>query len=922
MDLYTILFTYALETVNHRIAPCETGYPARQDQTGTLLAISFAENGFDKFCVNFQTECANSFVFSHIFDNIRGLNLRVTSNRISLLDVQMVDDSACVGLLRGISAPDSIERPERVIKFVHKVARSSSVGIPRPSDLLQDMTHAFGVHAPASVDHAWFGIARYARPVSYDLRDFAAYYTDTLDPGVLDVLRGNNKPFIENHFAGPAVQVEVHTRKRGIIIRTPRIKGNSILRGFSLSLTQILYGLGVATEALAGDTAGGQEIRALDLREMLESKFGEVVIGIPKEEGDERYGHDNAWDRESVKGRDRALEDRVRASESGEADEYAQHLARDYARQHDRSASGVMGGDGAGAEDSLLREEGPFADVHASEWDRKASYAQLPMPNTPNTSDTNMNAQGTPAIKSEKPKPIVQNVEETRVHKVWKALVRMKHPDIQQARREKATIRILIFGACGGAILHIIVFGKLLYPEFDKAWNVDQLDAHSGENDSWAAVRRAVYAMTSFWQDPHSDIQALPSSQDVMKELWGQGLTPYFPIPLTLGYSGLVADQTTFKQQPGQDISYSIRQELAEVSPKDSQKFYQYIRNVFYVRRTDFRDTPKCTFGGVSLTVLTAILATVIVAKKRKVFPLDYRFARGAQIQQQAQTVVPVRWSYPWTRQTINPPHSLDILGVDPALNPEPLRFGSAAEGVKQLNYEKVYSGLYGFEGHVVPYTVVVETGKPSETSKPGNRGKRDPQILLLHYLNRVHFDAPMSPLELEIYHQIRNGIRIRIDPAFYEYIFMVDADMTVTPDSLNRLVACAADDSATIGICRETKLDNEEGSWWNMIQASISLVVYEYYILHHLAKAFESLFGSVTCLPGCFPMYRIRTANKGRPIISNRIIDGYSEGAVDTLDKNNLLSLGEDRYLTTLIMKHFPTFKMKFTSDAITMAT
>lgn len=26
---------------------------------------------------------------------------------------------------------------------------------------------------------------------------------------------------------------------------------------------------------------------------------------------------------------------------------------------------------------------------------------------------------------------------------------------------------------------------------------------------------------------------------------------------------------------------------------------------------------------------------------------------------------------------------------------------------------------------------------------------------------------------------------------------------------------------------------------------------VYEYFISHHMAKAFESLFGSVTCLPG-----------------------------------------------------------------------
>jgi chitin synthase len=72
-------------------------------------------------------------------------------------------------------------------------------------------------------------------------------------------------------------------------------------------------------------------------------------------------------------------------------------------------------------------------------------------------------------------------------------------------------------------------------------------------------------------------------------------------------------------------------------------------------------------------------------------------------------------------------------------------------------------------------YMVIVKVGKPTERLKPVNRGKRDSQILLMHYLNRVHFDAPMSPLELEIYHQMRNVIGI--DPAFYEYIFTVGAD-------------------------------------------------------------------------------------------------------------------------------------------------
>jgi chitin synthase len=95
------------------------------------------------------------------------------------------------------------------------------------------------------------------------------------------------------------------------------------------------------------------------------------------------------------------------------------------------------------------------------------------------------------------------------------------------------------------------------------------------------------------------------------------------------------------------------------------------------------------------------------------------------------------------------------------------------------------------------------------------------------------------------MFHQINNIIGV--DPELYEYLFMVDADTKVKEDSLNRLVAACANDATIAGICGETSLENEEGSWWTMIQ------VYEYYISHNLAKAFESLFGSVTCLPGWY---------------------------------------------------------------------
>ena len=252
----------------------------------------------------------------------------------------------------------------------------------------------------------------------------------------------------------------------------------------------------------------------------------------------------------------------------------------------------------------------------------------------------------------------------------------------------------------------------------------------------------------------------------------------------------------------------------------------------------------------------------------------------------------------------------LDILGISPDEEPENFPFQSLGEGNAQLNMGKIYSGLYQINGHVVPFIVVVKVGKSSERGKPGNRGKRDSQLILMRFLSRVHFNQAMNPMELELYHQMKKIIGV--DPSFYEYVFMVDADTQVHTDSLNLLVSHMTRDGRISGTCGETNIANERKSFTSMIQ------VYEYFISHHMAKAFESLFGSVTCLPGCFCIYRVRTPTKNVPVlVAPGVIDDYSENDVDTLHLKNLLHLGEDRYLTTLIMKHFPNMKTTFTPDA-----
>lgn len=247
------------------------------------------------------------------------------------------------------------------------------------------------------------------------------------------------------------------------------------------------------------------------------------------------------------------------------------------------------------------------------------------------------------------------------------------------------------------------------------------------------------------------------------------------------------------------------------------------------------------------------------------------------------------------------------------------------ADGAKRNNYAKVYAGFYKYNDETVPpeqqarvpMITIVKCGSSEEanSAKPGNRGKRDSQIILMQFLQKVMFDGRMTMMEYEFFNAIWRVTGV--SPDHFEICLMVDADTKLFPDALSRLICAAVKDPEISGLCGETKIANKTQSWVSMIQ------VFEYYISHHQSKAFESIFGGVTCLPGCFCMYRIK-APKGPdgywvPILANPdIVQHYSENVVDTLHRKNLLLLGEDRYLTTLMLRTFPHRKMMFIPQAV----
>ncbi|KAJ0416563.1 chitin synthase-domain-containing protein [Aspergillus carlsbadensis] len=463
---------------------------------------------------------------------------------------------------------------------------------------------------------------------------------------------------------------------------------------------------------------------------------------------------------------------------------------------------------------------------------------------------------------------------------------------------------------------------KYLRSNYYKGWigySSEYLHTLADKSQSIASINGKVYDLTAY-------VTGGRRIQGIEGEDIPAGIDTDFMEPLVVDL---------FQQKSGQDVTQLYNR--LPLSAKMRQDMTLCLDNLFIVGHVDTRNSTQCQFARYFILAISILICSVVLFKffaalqfGKKNLPENLDKFIICQVPAYTEDEESLRRAidsmarmrYDDKRKLLviicdgmiigqgndrpTPRIVLDILGVPESVDPEPLSFESLGEGMKQHNMAKVYSGLYEVQGHIVPFLVVVKVGKPSEVSRPGNRGKRDSQMVLMRFLNRVHYNLPMSPMELEMHHQIRNIIGV--NPTFYEFILQVDADTVVAQDAATRMVSSCLNDTRIIGVCGETSLTNAKTSAVTMIQ------VYEYYISHNLTKAFESLFGSVTCLPGCFTMYRIRSAETGKPLfVSKEVVESYSEIRVDTLHMKNLLHLGEDRYLTTLLLKHHPKFKTKY---------
>jgi len=177
----------------------------------------------------------------------------------------------------------------------------------------------------------------------------------------------------------------------------------------------------------------------------------------------------------------------------------------------------------------------------------------------------------------------------------------------------------------------------------------------------------------------------------------------------------------------------------------------------------------------------------------------------------------------------------------------EPHSYVAIADGHKRHNMAKVYAGYYDYDDATVerskqqrvPFMLVAKCGNPREVNdpKPGNRGKRDSQIVLMAFLQKVMFDERMTTFEYEFFNLMWRVTGV--SPDRYELTLCVDADTKVFPDSLTRMASCMVHDEEIMGLCGETKIANKAESFVTMIQGKSS--VYRLFIQVNDSFSFQS---------------------------------------------------------------------------------
>jgi chitin synthase len=262
-----------------------------------------------------------------------------------------------------------------------------------------------------------------------------------------------------------------------------------------------------------------------------------------------------------------------------------------------------------------------------------------------------------------------------------------------------------------------------------------------GAGRLWAIIEDQVYDLTDYYNTVRPISLPWVTATDVCMQIT---LVPNNP-----GFNFLNSQFASLWQgQSGTDITTAIA--ALNLSPSVLKANMDCVKTLFYVGQTDFRLTARCQVQPYLLLTFSLIIVTTILAKFLAALQLGSKRSpelRDKFVICQYPVLSPLLENRKLTRKYVGqvpcytegeeslkktidslatltyddkrkllliicdgmiigsgndrptPRIVLDILGVDQSVDPDPLMFKSISEGSKQLNYGKVWSGLYEVDG-------------------------------------------------------------------------------------------------------------------------------------------------------------------------------------------------------------------------------
>ncbi|KAJ2454786.1 hypothetical protein GGF42_003541, partial [Coemansia sp. RSA 2424] len=262
-------------------------------------------------------------------------------------------------------------------------------------------------------------------------------------------------------------------------------------------------------------------------------------------------------------------------------------------------------------------------------------------------------------------------------------------------------------------------FAKYALPTMKKfkkggvVWSYDWVNSmYKEQSQFWRVINKEVFNLQPYFDAAKSGLNVnkkyniLDSRLEAIMDQGGYGSAD-----VTGSWNDIVWDQAT------RDANYNC------------------MKNLFYVGEVDDRHSIRCLFTNYMLLAFACLLMVVVLVKflaalqfgnkKRPVPPSKFVVCQVPCYTEDDDSLIKTINSLAALEYQDNhklmfiicdgniigsgndkptPRIVLDILGVDPDYDPPGRDYLAIAEGSRRHNIGKVYSGLYEFEGHVVPF--------------------------------------------------------------------------------------------------------------------------------------------------------------------------------------------------------------------------